>query len=151
MSKTSNIQDLEVAEASSKVSYTSGRRVTRSNKLGAEQQDVTPKSLNTTVTEDCGTNQSQRTSKKRKLAQISGYEEEGVCGDAPSKKKLKMNDGEVRVSPSRLSPSRFATLEQEPAREEPAAEVAPASNLIELIQGLNSSQEEAPQPAPCEA
>lgn len=147
MSKTSNIQELEVAEASSKISI-SGKRVTRSNNLGAEPQDVAPKSLNTTVTEDCGTSQSQRTSKKRKLDQISGFEEEGVCGDAPSKKKLKMNDGEVRLSPSRLSLSRFATVEQEPAREEPAGEVVPASNLIELIEALNT--EEVPQSAACQ-
>jgi len=108
MSKTSIIDQTEVAEATSKVSIQSGKRGTRSGKPCAEEQGATPPaSVNTTVTEESPAATEQacfNSSKKRKLAQMSGFDEEAFRSDAPSKKKLKMNTGEALPSPVRMSP-----------------------------------------------
>lgn len=66
-----------------------------------------PASVNTTVTEESPAATEQacyNSSKKRKLAQMSGFDEEAFRSDAPSKKKLKMNTGEALPSPVRMSP-----------------------------------------------
>lgn len=109
MSKTSIIEKTEVGEATSKVSLQSGKRGTRSGKLSAEEQGATPPaSVNTTVTEESpavATVQQEActtSSKKRKLTQMSGFEEDEFCSAAPSKKKLKMNTGEALPSPVRI-------------------------------------------------
>ena len=108
MSKTSIIDQTEIAEPTSKASLQSGKRGIRSGKQSAEEKGATPPaSVNTTVTEEspAATEQQEpciNSSKKRKLTQMTGFDEDAFCSDAPSKKKLKMNTGEALPSPVRL-------------------------------------------------
>jgi hypothetical protein len=151
MSKTSIIEKTEVAEPTSKVSIQSGKRGTRSGKLSAEEKGATPPaSVNTTVTEESPAEatvhqEACTSSKKRKLTQMTGFEEDAFCSDAPSKKKLKMNTGEALPSPVRLR-----TLE---SQEEPQLTAPVQAVLAEQVcssQAANVGTGSAEEPVQAE-
>jgi hypothetical protein len=91
--------------------------------------------VNITVTEERPAASEQemvctKSSKKRKLFQMTGFDEETHYSDAPSKKKLKMNTGEALPSPVRL---RFLESKQEPtppAQRDPPVQPCPPPTLI---------------------